>query len=790
MRHLKDLPVLILGLGASGLAMARWCARHGAQVTVADTREAPALLDTLRAEWPEAVFVGGPFTAALIEGTPIRAVYRSPGLSPETIAPVADAARAVGLPVGGELDLFARALADLAIVETPAVVEVEEESAAQGELALEATVPAESAPVPEADTPVVLPEVQAPVAEEAVAAEEVAIEPATPETPAVAEAIEVVAPASEASPAEPAPEPVEATSEAPRAPAAVPESMPRDPSLSVPVLQPPEPEAPVADAPVVQEGVEAAPAQGAEPAAIETPDGAEGTQPEPAEPAESEAPAAPVAAPASKPASNLPAFTVGKPYVATAAKEAADFVAKIAEFAATNPASAVAEEEPAPQAEAQPEPAPAPEPAKGYTPVVLAITGTNGKTTVTALTGQLIERGGKSVAVAGNIGPTLLDTLSAHLDAGTLPEAWVIELSSFQLDGVQGFEPAAATVLNLTQDHLDWHGDMPAYAQAKSRIFGKTALMVLNRDDPAVMAMLATAGQEPAKPVEEVVNARGARRAPAKPKAQRVQVRPHVTFGASMPQRPGDYGIERVNGMSWLVRAHEADETQKRKRGQVVEEEIFVQRLMPADALRIRGRHNAMNALAALALANAADCPLGPMLYGLREYRGEPHRVEPVALIDDVEYFDDSKGTNVGATVAALGGLGEDRRVVVILGGEGKGQDFEPLASPVRQYARAVVLIGRDAPLIEAALASTGVTLMHAGSMHEAVQMAARRAHPGDAVLLSPACASFDMFKNYPHRAAVFREAVQALEDEPRDFGEPGEPRTQAAPDSTEGPAS
>ncbi|KPU98921.1 UDP-N-acetylmuramoylalanine--D-glutamate ligase [Variovorax paradoxus] len=767
MRHLKDLPVLILGLGASGLAMARWCARHGAQVTVADTREAPALLDTLRAEWPEAVFVGGPFTAALIEGTPIRAVYRSPGLSPETIAPVADAARAVGLPVGGELDLFARALADLAIVETPAVVEVEEESAAQGELALEAAVPAESEPVPEAQAPAVLPEVQAPAAEEAPAAAEEAVV----ETPAMAEAVEAVAPAIEAQPAEP--EALEQTSEAPRAPAALPESMPRDPSLSVPVLQPPEPEAPVADAPVVQEGVEA----GAEPVAAETPDAAEGTQPEVAEPAEP----APVAAPAPKPASNLPAFTVGKPYVPTAAKEAADFVAKIAEFAATNPASAVAEEEPAPQAEAQPEPEPAPEPAKGYTPVVLAITGTNGKTTVTALTGQLIERGGKSVAVAGNIGPTLLDTLSAHLDAGTLPEAWVIELSSFQLDGVQGFEPAAATVLNLTQDHLDWHGDMPAYAQAKSRIFGKTALMVLNRDDPAVMAMLATAGQEPVKPVEEVVNARGARRAPARPKAQRVQVRPHVTFGASMPQRPGDYGIERVNGMSWLVRAHEADETQKRKRGQVVEEEIFVQRLMPADALRIRGRHNAMNALAALALANAADCPLGPMLYGLREYRGEPHRVEPVALIDDVEYFDDSKGTNVGATVAALGGLGEDRRVVVILGGEGKGQDFEPLALPVRQYARAVVLIGRDAPLIEAALAATGVTLMHAGSMHEAVQLAARRAHPGDAVLLSPACASFDMFKNYPHRAAVFREAVQALEDEPRDFGEP---------DSTEGPAS
>jgi UDP-N-acetylmuramoylalanine--D-glutamate ligase len=270
---------------------------------------------------------------------------------------------------------------------------------------------------------------------------------------------------------------------------------------------------------------------------------------------------------------------------------------------------------------------------------------------------------------------------------------------------------------------------------------------VLNRDDAGVMAMLPP---------------------PVKVRLQRPQIRTHVTFGSAMPLRPGDYGIERVNGMAWLVRALEADETQKRKRGAVVEEEIFLQRLLPADVLRIRGRHNALNALAALALASAADCALGPMLYGLREYRGEPHRVEPIALIEDVEYFDDSKGTNVGATVAALNGLGEDRRVVVILGGEGKGQDFEPLAAPVAQYARAVVLIGRDAPLIEAALATTGVSLMHAASMPEAVNMAAARANPGDAVLLSPACASFDMFNDYEHRATVFREAVQALEDNPR----------------------
>jgi UDP-N-acetylmuramoylalanine--D-glutamate ligase len=336
------------------------------------------------------------------------------------------------------------------------------------------------------------------------------------------------------------------------------------------------------------------------------------------------------------------------------------------------------------------------------------------------------------------------------MDADTLPDVWVLELSSFQLDGVQGFEPTAATVLNLTQDHLDWHGDMPAYAAAKARIFGAHGLMILNRDDAGVMAMLP---------------------APVRVKLQRPQIRTHVTFGATMPLRPGDYGIERVNGMAWLVRALEADETQKRKRGAVVEEEIFLQRLMPADALRIRGRHNAMNALAALALASAADCPLGPMLYGLREYHGEPHRVEPIAIVDEVEYFDDSKGTNVGATVAALIGLGEERRVVVILGGDGKGQDFEPLAEPVRQYARAVVLIGRDAPLIEAALASTGVSLLHAASMDEAVKLASARANPGDAVLLSPACASFDMFKDYAHRAEVFREAVQAYEDSPRGMG-------------------
>ena len=693
MRHLKDLPVLVLGLGASGLAMTRWCARHGAVVTVADTREAPSLLATLRAELPEVGFVGGPFSAALVEGTPIRAVYRSPGLSPETIAPVTDAARAMGLPVGGELDLFARALLDLRTVEVPVVEagpEPEPEAAAEAEA--EAEAPAE-------------PEAQAQLALE---------EPAP-----VEEAVEPPAPAEAAEPVEAQPE-----STVP----AMAEAMPRDPSMSVAAPMPSEAsEAAPAEVITTTEAVEAEPEQT---------DGAVQAAPEAAD--------VPKAAPAT--VSRLP--TTGKPYVPTAAREAAEFVAKIAEISATNPASAAVEEE-SPQLELAPPVEP--EAPKGYTPAVLAITGTNGKTTVTSLTGQLVERAGKTVAVAGNIGPTLLDTLSAHIDAGTLPDVWVLELSSFQLDGVQGFEPTAATVLNLTQDHLDWHGDMKAYAAAKARIFGSRGLMILNRDDDGVMAMLP---------------------APVRVKLQRPQIRTHITFGSAMPLRPGDYGIERVNGMAWLVRALEADETQKRKRGAVVEEEIFLQRLMPADALRIRGRHNAMNALAALALASAADCPLGPMLYGLREYRGEPHRVEPIAIVDEVEYFDDSKGTNVGATVAALTGLGEERRVVVILGGEGKGQDFEPLAEPVRQYARAVVLVGRDAPLIEAALAQTGVSLLHAGSMDEAVKLASARANPGDAVLLSPACASFDMFKDYAHRAEVFREAVQAFEDSPRGMGD------------------
>ena len=495
MKNLAGKHVLVLGLGSSGLALARWCARWGAQVTVADTRAEPPQGEALRASVPSASFVHTDMNASLLDGAAFDLLLKSPGLSPSSVAGVVSAAQARGMACGNELSLFAEALVDLKVD-------------------------------------------------------------------------------------------------------------------------------------------------------------------------------------------------------------------------------------------------------KAYVPLLVGITGTNGKTTVTSLTGQLVQRAGKTVAIAGNIGPTLLDTLAEKIDADSLPEVWVLELSSFQLEGVKNFEPLVATVLNITQDHLDWHETFEAYAAAKNNVYGTGGLMLLNRHDPLVMTAVPV--QLKGKP------ARG-----------------YLTFGHDEPQRPGDYGIQTVNGMAWLVRASEADETIKRKRGHqsaVGEDlELHIQRLMPVEALRIHGRHNAANALAALALAHAAGCALGPMLHGLRDYKGEPHRVESVVVINNVEYFDDSKGTNVGATVAALAGLGAERKLIVILGGVGKDQDFSPLALPVSRFARAVILIGRDAPLISAALENSAATLLAAASMQEAVNLAARQAQPGDAVLMSPACASFDMFDNYEHRARVFCEAVHAL---------------------------
>ncbi len=391
--------------------------------------------------------------------------------------------------------------------------------------------------------------------------------------------------------------------------------------------------------------------------------------------------------------------------------------------------------------------------AQGYAPKLLAITGTNGKTTTTAMTALLVERAGKRVAMAGNIGPTMLQTLAEALDAAAreeepqaLPEVWVLELSSFQLDEAKGFEPDAATVLNITEDHLDWHGSMAGYVAAKARIFGKDAVMVINRDDAAVEKLVP-------EPIPQ--KGRG-----AKPIERHV-----IRFGVGEPTRPGDFGIRTENGMAWLVRAMEADETLKHRKGDA-EEELHIQRLMPADALRVRGRHNAANALAALALATAIGCPLAPMLHGLREYAGEPHRVEYVATIDGVDAFDDSKGTNVGATVAALDGLGADKapaKLAIILGGDGKGQDFAPLRAPLERHARAVATLGRDAERIEAALAGLALPMQRHDTLEAAVRWCFERAHAGDAVLLSPACASLDMFRNYAHRAEVFVATVQSL---------------------------
>ena len=376
---------------------------------------------------------------------------------------------------------------------------------------------------------------------------------------------------------------------------------------------------------------------------------------------------------------------------------------------------------------------------EGYAPKVIAITGTNGKTTVTSLTGMLCERAGLRTRVAGNISPAALDVLREALDSNELPQAWILELSSFQLHSTYSLNPDAATVLNVTQDHLDWHGDMAAYAKDKSRIFGADTVRVLNRDDATVMGMGAGAASV-------------------------------ITFGTDEPAEPECFGLLNERGVMWLTVAHGAEETEKKRRKNAPAEpvEVTLQRLMPADGLRIRGIHNASNALAALALCRSVGLPFAPLLHALREYKGEPHRVELIAAIDEVDYYDDSKGTNVGATVAALNGLGKafggsGQKIVLIAGGDGKGQDFEPLAVPVSRYVRAVALIGRDAPAIRAALGDAGVELTDCETLPQAVLRARDAARPGDAVLLSPACASLDMFTNYAHRAQVFVDTVREI---------------------------
>jgi UDP-N-acetylmuramoylalanine--D-glutamate ligase len=329
---------------------------------------------------------------------------------------------------------------------------------------------------------------------------------------------------------------------------------------------------------------------------------------------------------------------------------------------------------------------------------VVAITGTNGKTTVTSLTGHLLKSAGFDCEVAGNIAPPVLD---AAMRRSQPPRVWVLELSSYQLETTWSLAPYAAAMLNLSEDHLDRYAGLDQYGAAKERIFLGAKVQVLNRDDPRSLAM--------ARPDRNV-----------------------ITFGLD---GTGDFGL----------------------RG-----DVLVCRgvaLLPVSELRIHGAHNVANALAACALASTLGIQTSRLAIGLRSFAGLPHRVEQVALRRGVEWYDDSKGTNVGATVAALKGLG--KRAVVILGGEGKGQDFSPLAPVVRQHASAALLIGRDAPLIEKAL--DGFRTETLKTLETAVLRAAELAQPGEAVLLSPACASFDMFRDYKHRGDAFAAAVKAL---------------------------
>ena len=342
--------------------------------------------------------------------------------------------------------------------------------------------------------------------------------------------------------------------------------------------------------------------------------------------------------------------------------------------------------------------------ARQVTAPVIAITGSNGKSTVTALTGEMCRLAGLKTAVGGNIGVPALSLLEQPV-----PDVYVLELSSFQLELTASLNARAATVLNITPDHLDRYRDIEEYAAAKARIFRGNGTLVLNADDPWVMRMCLSG-------------------------------RRMVSFNLGQPLAAQDYGLTERNGETWLARG--------------------LQLLMPTRDVPLAGRHNLANVLAAMALAEAAGIAPEATCVAVRGFKGLKHRTELVAEHLGVRWYDDSKGTNVGATVAALNGM--TAPVILIAGGDGKGQDFNELKIACRKHARAVVLIGRDAPQIEAALGGV-MAVRRAKDMHDAVRIAHELAHTGDVVLLSPACASFDMFRNYEHRAEVFREAVREV---------------------------
>jgi len=373
---------------------------------------------------------------------------------------------------------------------------------------------------------------------------------------------------------------------------------------------------------------------------------------------------------------------------------------------------------------------------RGSRAKVIAITGSNGKSTVTSLVGHLCAAVGLDTVVAGNIGLPVLDALDNRETTGSLPpstatpnldpDVWVLELSSFQLETTSSLCADAATVLNISQDHMDRYVNLEDYAAAKARIFGVTSgnhpaaveaeeqpvcVQVLNQDDPRVMAM-------------------------ARPDLRQ------TTFSIALPPLvTADYGLTLRKERLWLCQGDEA--------------------LLPVDKLTIAGLHNAANALAALALCRAIGLPYEGLVPALKTFAGLPHRVQRVVEVDQRTFYDDSKGTNVGATAAALQGF--TLPVVLIVGGDGKGQDFSPLREAVKNV-RAVVQIGRDGPQI-AAVIGDACPVHRAESMPEAVQLAFELSQPGDAILLSPACASWDMFRNYAHRAEVFIDAALTLKN-------------------------
>jgi len=691
----SDNTVLILGLGASGLAMARWCAGQGARVRVWDSRPNPPQAAALAAEVEGSTFVSGELAADALDG--VVRVYKSPGLSPgdTRLRALLQAAKDAGVPVRGELDLFSRALAQLKAERgyAPKILAITGTNGKTTTTSLTGQLverSGRSVAVAGNIGPTMLDTLAAAIAAQAVADVEAA----------EAAAAQALIDAEEAA-ARAAQEAIE--QEAARV-AAEKQARLEAELAAADAAKAAEAEAKAqAKAEAVAAKVARAEARAAKAAAKANPDAALELPVEPDAPAPAE----------DANDAELVETEDADELRELVALDGSDVPAQLADDVDEAHADQVLADEAVALAEA-----------------------------------KLPDDDAPSVVL---IPPPAPDPVFSHL-----PQVWVLELSSFQLDEVQDFNPAAATVLNVTQDHLDWHGSMAAYAAAKARVFGTDAMpdtvMVINRDDPAVEAMIPP-------PVTVKPTRRGER---ARQVSRRV-----VRFGLDAPREPGDFGLVEEAGMAWLVRAMELDPTIKRKPGDDVD--LVIQRLMPADALRIRGRHNASNALASLALASSVGIPLAPMLHGLREYRGEPHRVEPIGIIGQVEFFDDSKGTNVGATVAALNGLGQDKapaKLVVILGGDGKGQDFAPLAEPLRRHARAAATIGKDAEAIEAVLQSAGVRFERHATLEDATRWAHKQAEGSDAVLLSPACASLDMFRDYKHRADVFVATVRDIADD------------------------